>query len=89
MSSRDLRLMAALLGGRAAGIASRGLHLGAGSTLPGDVGRALEPRILERLGASLRQGVVLVTGTNGKTSTAALLRAMAAGAGASVAGNPS
>jgi len=89
MSSRDLRLMAALLGGRAAGIASRGLHLGAGSTLPGDVGRALEPRILERLGSSLRQGVVLVTGTNGKTSTAALLRAMAAGAGASVAGNPS
>ncbi|MDA8330504.1 MAG: MurT ligase domain-containing protein [Candidatus Dormibacteraeota bacterium] len=89
MPSGDLRLMAALLGGRAAGIASRRLHLGAGSTLPGDVGRALDPRILERLTASLRQGVVLVTGTNGKTTTAALLRTMAAGAGTSVAGNPS
>src|SRR5207245_6709957 len=53
---------------------SRGVRRGGGTTLPGDVSRWVDPRILTTLARSLDQGAVVVTGTNGKTTTAALLR---------------
>src|SRR5207245_4161345 len=53
---------------------SRGVRRGGGTTLPGDVSRWVDPRILTTLTRSLDQGAVVVTGTNGKTTTAALLR---------------
>src|SRR5207302_8393852 len=53
---------------------SRGWPRGAGTTLPGDVSRSVDPAILTKLARSLDQGTVVVTGTNGKTTTAALLR---------------
>ncbi len=87
MNRLDLRLRAAVLAGRLTMAASRGLHLGGGTTLPGDVARALDPAILRKLAKAPARGVVLVTGTNGKTTTAALLRSIAAAAGWRVAGN--
>ena len=53
---------------------SRRLRRGGGTTLPGDVSRWVDPTILTRLSRSLDQGTVVITGTNGKTTTAALLR---------------
>lgn len=85
----DLRLAGAILAGKAVAGASRRLRLGGGTTLPGDVSRAIDPEVLSKLAAGPRRGVVLVTGTNGKTSTAALVRRMAIAAGLAVGGNTS
>ncbi len=69
-----LRGRAALWAGKATGMLSRGLRRGGGTTLPGDVSRWIDPSILTRLSAALADGSVVITGTNGKTTTAALLR---------------
>ncbi len=47
-----------------------------GSTLPGRVVLALEPDFLRRMAAQVGTGSLLVTGTNGKTTTANLLAGM-------------
>ena len=73
MKSLDLRLAAAIAIGKAAGLASRALHVGGGTTLPGVVARRIAPDTLRRLSAALSQGVVLVGGTNGKTTTTRML----------------
>ncbi len=65
---------AALWAGKATAALSRGLRRGGGTTLPGDVARFIDPRILTRLARGLPDGSIVVTGTNGKTTTAALLR---------------
>jgi UDP-N-acetylmuramyl tripeptide synthase len=65
---------AALWAGKLTSGLSRGLRRGGGTTLPGDVARWVDPTILTKLSRSLAQGTVVITGTNGKTTTAALLR---------------
>jgi UDP-N-acetylmuramyl tripeptide synthase len=52
----------------------RSLHLGAASVLPGEISRRLHPRLLPLLFEQVSQGVILVVGTNGKTTTSLLLR---------------
>jgi lipid II isoglutaminyl synthase (glutamine-hydrolysing) len=49
------------------------LRLGAASVLPGSIARRIEPRILELLSQQVKNGVILIAGTNGKTTTALLL----------------
>jgi lipid II isoglutaminyl synthase (glutamine-hydrolysing) len=49
------------------------LRLGAGSVLPGSIARRIEPRLLELLSQQVKNGVILIAGTNGKTTTALLL----------------
>jgi lipid II isoglutaminyl synthase (glutamine-hydrolysing) len=65
---------AALWAGKLTAALSRGLRRGGGTTLPGDVSRFIDPTILTKLSRSLTDGTVVITGTNGKTTTAALLR---------------
>lgn len=48
--------------------------LGAASVLPGEISRRLHPRLLPLLFEQVNYGVVLVVGTNGKTTTSLLLR---------------
>ncbi len=69
----DLRLSAAIALGKGTAILSRCLRRGGGTTLPGRVARAVEPRVLGRLAQRLACGSVVVAGTNGKTTTAHLL----------------
>jgi UDP-N-acetylmuramyl tripeptide synthase len=71
----------ALLAGRAAGQVVRRLGRGGGTALPGLIAGRLAPGIIESAAAQLGHGVVTVTGTNGKTTTAHLLAAIARGAG--------
>jgi UDP-N-acetylmuramyl tripeptide synthase len=52
-----------------------------GSSLPGLVARKIYPRVLEELGKQPRLGVVIVTGTNGKTTTNNMLACMVSGSG--------
>jgi UDP-N-acetylmuramyl tripeptide synthase len=68
------RGLTALWAGKLTAMLSRGLRRGGGATLPGDVSRLIDPRILSKLATRLPDGSVVVTGTNGKTTTAALLR---------------
>ena len=83
----DARLGAALAGARAAASASRLLRRGGGTTLPGDVALALDPRALTKLGARLERGAVCITGTNGKTTTTAMIATALRAAGTRVLSN--
>lgn len=64
---------AAIAAGRLTAVTSRALRFGGGTTLPGRVAGAVSPGIVRRLSARLAHGVVLISGTNGKTTTARLL----------------
>jgi len=75
-----LRLAAAVAAGK---IARAGLHaLGRGATaLPGIVTLAVDPAAIARIGERLAHGVLLVSGTNGKTTTSRMLADVARAAG--------
>ncbi len=60
---------------RAAGVASRLTGRGA-TSLPGTVLLALDGRAIERMAAGLRRGSVVISATNGKTTTASLAGAI-------------
>ena len=63
----------ALAAARATAFASRATGRGGGTTLPGRVLTALAPDAPRRLAQRLPRGCVLVSATNGKTTTCALL----------------
>lgn len=72
----SLRLAAAIAAGKSAGLASRALGRGGGTTLPGVVARRVAPDILRQLSARLPAGVAVVAGTNGKTTTTRMIAAI-------------
>lgn len=67
------RLSSAIAAGKMVTMLSRRLGLGAGSNFPGKVILRLHPRALEEIASQLMGGCVLVSGTNGKTTTSNLL----------------
>lgn len=77
----SLRAGLAVLGGRAAGALSRRLHLGGGTSIAGVVAQRLYPDIVGHLSTQLRYGSILVTGTNGKTTTSGFIAAILNDAG--------
>ncbi len=77
----NLRLSAALAAGKLAHATLRRLGLGGGTATPGLIAEALDPATLSRLAATLPHGSILVTGTNGKTTTSRLLADMLRRAG--------
>ncbi|MSQ60979.1 MAG: Mur ligase family protein [Dehalococcoidia bacterium] len=68
-----LRTVAAVLAGKAAGSLARRLGRGGGTALPGLLAERIEPQVVRRLAGQIRGPRVLVTGTNGKTTTSRLL----------------
>ena len=84
---KSIRKTAAVLAGKATGALSRVSGRGGGTTLPGDVARAIDPRVLAKLASDLTQGSVVITGTNGKTTTARLITWLLEGAGQRVVSN--
>ncbi len=72
-SARAVRTHTALRAGSWTGTLSRRLGMGEGSMIGGRVTLALDPEVLRRLARGRR--VVLVSGTNGKTTTSHLLAA--------------
>jgi len=72
--------MAAVTAGKAAAAASRRFGKGGGTALPGLLAERIEPRVVEKLGQQLDTRV-LVTGTNGKTTTTRILSSILAAAG--------
>src|SRR2546423_12132002 len=82
-----IRKTAAVWAGKATGTLSRVTRRGGGTTLPGDVARAIDPKILTRLAQDLTYGSIVITGTNGKTTTARLISWLLEGAGHRVVAN--
>jgi UDP-N-acetylmuramyl tripeptide synthase len=72
--------------GRAAGRLSQ-LFGRAGSALPGLIAEKVDPRFIEKLVTGLKTGVVVVTGTNGKTTTTKMLVGILEAEGMSVVTN--
>jgi UDP-N-acetylmuramyl tripeptide synthase len=83
----SVRKTAAVWAGKATGSLSRITRRGGGTTLPGDVARAIDPRILTELTDDLTQGSVVITGTNGKTTTSRLITWLLEGTGKRVVSN--
>ena len=67
----------------------RSLNLGAASVLPGEISRRLHPRLLPLLFEQVSKGVILVVGTNGKTTTSLLLKQILSDRGYTVVHNSS
>jgi UDP-N-acetylmuramyl tripeptide synthase len=82
-----MRRTVAVLAGKATGRLSRLSGRYGGTTFPGDVARAIDPSVLRRLAADLGQGAVLITGTNGKTTTARLVASLLEGLPSRVVAN--
>lgn len=66
---------------------SRLLGLGSGSSLPGLVALKIDPDLVLKMSSAFKDGVVVITGTNGKTTSANQLRAILKRAGMRVVHN--
>ena len=72
---------------RAAGRLSRRLGRGGGTTLPGLLLNRLRPQATAEMARAIPDGVILLSGTNGKTTTARLIRSALDASGAQVVAN--
>jgi UDP-N-acetylmuramyl tripeptide synthase len=81
-----VRLAAGLLAARATGAVTRLAGRG-GTSLPGKVLMRAEPHAIARLAARLPRGSVVVSATNGKTTTAAMVAAVLGRVGTSLVHN--
>lgn len=81
-----LRTSAAVLAGKAARVATK--MRGGGSAFPGLVAERVDPRFLAHALADVRGGIVVVSGTNGKTTTTKMLVALLRAHGRTVFTNP-
>ncbi len=74
-------LEAKIVAARAVGRLTRTAGRGGGTSLPGKVLTRLEPDAIARLAARLAQGTVIVSATNGKTTSAAMVASILQRAG--------
>jgi UDP-N-acetylmuramyl tripeptide synthase len=77
----SLRSGFAVLLGQSAGELSRRFHVGGGTSIAGLVAQRVDPGIIDHLAAQLEQGSIMITGTNGKTTTSGLIAAILSNAG--------
>lgn len=83
------RTLPAVWAAKGASLASRTLGRGGGTALPGLVAERVEPRVVARLARTLGRGAAIVTGTNGKTTTARMTAEILRAAGMPVLHNRS
>ncbi|MDD5748242.1 MAG: Mur ligase family protein [Actinomycetota bacterium] len=76
-----MRTRVALVAGKLSGGISRFLNIGGGSTFPGRVARFFDSGFVHQIEGELPKGSILITGTNGKTTTATLLADILDGSG--------
>lgn len=84
-----LRYVPAILLGRAARVAARLRKPGGGSAVPGLVVNAVAPGFLSRVLGGFRDGLVIVSGSSGKSTTTKMLVAVLEAHGRRVFTNPS
>jgi lipid II isoglutaminyl synthase (glutamine-hydrolysing) len=74
--------------GKTARVLSRALGRGGGTSLPGYLAGRIDPGLVAGLARGIPDGCVLVTGTNGKTTTTRILAGALRGSGREVITNP-
>ncbi len=79
----------AILIGKFIIFATRITHMGSGTTLPGLVAQKIDRNIIRSLSEKLRYGAIIVTGTNGKTTSSKMLVEILSEEGYTVLHNPS
>ncbi len=84
-----LRTYIAVAAAKTARFGSRLFRAGSGTTLPGLVAERVDPSVIAELSRALPDGVIVVTGTNGKTTTAKMLTEILTAAGKRVLANES
>jgi len=88
-ASAQARLALALAAGKAASKTSKVLGFGGGTSFPGRVARWVDPGVLQKVTAASDLRSVVVTGSNGKTTTCRILAALADAGGLEVVQNRS
>ncbi|HEX9056251.1 MAG TPA: MurT ligase domain-containing protein [Ktedonobacterales bacterium] len=83
------RLALAITAGKLTGATGRVLRVGGGTSLPGVIARRIDPRVLRKVMDSTRARKVVICGSNGKTTTARMVAALARTAGQRVTQNRS
>jgi UDP-N-acetylmuramyl tripeptide synthase len=84
-----MRLTLALIVTKSAASLSRLLGRGGGQALPGLLAERLDPDLIRKLAGRLPHGVIVITGTNGKTTTTKLIAAALEASGERVLTNRS
>lgn len=75
------RFALALAAGKAAATAAQALGVGGGTSLPGNVALRIDPHVLQKVDAASAASKVVVTGSNGKTTTCRIIAALGAAGG--------
>lgn len=75
--------------GKLALVLTRVFHFGSGTTFPGLLAERIDKDIIKKLSSRLKGGAIIVTGTNGKTTTAKMLVEILSEQGYTVLHNPS
>jgi lipid II isoglutaminyl synthase (glutamine-hydrolysing) len=83
------RFALALAAGKAASRASRVLRFGGGTSFPGKLARRIDPDVLQKIATANSARKVIITGSNGKTTTCRMLAALAQAGGLKVTQNRS
>src|SRR5579871_2110888 len=75
---RRARMALAISAGKLAGASGRMLRVGGGTSLPGMVARRIDPQVLKTVIGSSTAKKIVVTGSNGKTTTSRMIATIAA-----------
>jgi lipid II isoglutaminyl synthase (glutamine-hydrolysing) len=89
VAAERARFALALAAGKLAATTSRVLRAGGGTSFPGEVARRVDPQVLQKFEVAANSRSVVVTGSNGKTTTCRMLAALAQAAGLTVIQNRS
>ncbi|GCE13736.1 MurT ligase domain-containing protein [Tengunoibacter tsumagoiensis] len=71
------RLAFAISAGKLVGASGRLFHIGGGTSLPGMIARRIDPNVLKSVVGSSKAKKIVITGSNGKTTTARMTAAIA------------
>ena len=81
------RLALAISAGKLAGASGRFFHIGGGTSLPGMIARRIDPNVLKSVVGTSKAKKIVITGSNGKTTTARMTAAIADAGGHRVSQN--
>ncbi|HTI15493.1 MAG TPA: MurT ligase domain-containing protein [Dictyobacter sp.] len=81
------RLAFAISAGKLAGVSGRLFHIGGGTSLPGMIARRIDPNVLKSIVGASKAKKIVITGSNGKTTTARMTAAIADASGRRVSQN--
>jgi len=87
LSLERARLALAISAGKLAGASGRLLGIGGGTSLPGLIARRIDPDVLKSVVGASKAKKIVITGSNGKTTTARMTAAMAVNNGKRVSHN--